>query len=165
LRRTDDENGDRAVAAVFRFLSLSTWRKLVSCIVRPNLEVDVETADPTSTAAPTTEHKVDCSDGAPEQRSKWRSCIAVDPLAANMPAISPEDFKEMVADISEHGIRNEITIFRDADRNESVLHGCTRLDAAEAAGLPIIKEGALDFDVVPHRYVEGNTDRKAYIRA
>jgi ParB-like chromosome segregation protein Spo0J len=95
----------------------------------------------------------------------WRNYIPVDPFAAAMPPISPEGLAEMVADIREHGIWNEVTIYRDANGNESILDGCNRLDAAEAAGLPIIKDGALNFDVVPHRYIEGNVDRKAYIRA
>jgi hypothetical protein len=95
--------------------------------------------------------------------SSWRDFIRVEPVAANMPTTSSEDFEQMVADISKHGIQNEIDIYRDPDGNEVLWDGCTRLDAAEKAGLPIIKDGALNFDVVPHRYVPAGTDPKAYI--
>ncbi len=98
-------------------------------------------------------------------QSSWRANIPIDPLAAVMPAISPEGFEELVADIGEHGILNEITIYQDENGTDSILDGCTRLDAAERAGVPVIKDGALNFDVVPHRYVHGNTDREAYVRA
>src|SRR5262249_2267866 len=67
----------------------------------------------------------------------WRNPIPVDPFAAAMPPISPEGLAEMAADMQEAGIQNEVAIFRDADGKESVLDGCNRLDAAEAAGLPI----------------------------
>jgi hypothetical protein len=99
----------------------------------------------------------------PERTKSWRTYIAVDPLAANMPAISPEVFEELVAHVSEHGILNEVTLYRDPDGNESILDGCNRLDAAERAGLAIIKDGVLDPDVVPIRRVHGNADRKKYV--
>jgi hypothetical protein len=104
-------------------------------------------------------------EGVKTTQQSWRNYVAVDSLAANMPPIAREDFDEMVADVAEHGIRNEVTLFKDDSGNEFVLDGCNRLDAAERAGLPVIKDGALNPDVIPLRYVYGNIDRKKYVRA
>jgi hypothetical protein len=105
----------------------------------------------------------DTEDAGRNVQLSWRKVVPPHQLA-ELPPLPPEELKSLADDIREHGIRNEITIYRD-EHSLFVLDGCNRLDAAELAGLSIIKEGALDLDVVPHRWVSGNTDLKKFVRA
>jgi hypothetical protein len=84
--------------------------------------------------------------------------------AANiLPPIDADDLAALAEDINEHGQQLEIALFQDSDGNISLLDGRSRLDAMERADIPIIKDGALDPDVVKIITVPGNIDPYDYV--
>jgi hypothetical protein len=105
----------------------------------------------------------DTDDAGRNAQPSWRKVVPPHQLA-EMPPLPPEDLKSLADDIREHGIRNEVTIYRD-EHGLFVLDGCNRLDAAELADRPIIKNGMLNLDAVPVRWVAGNIDLKKFVRA
>ncbi len=93
----------------------------------------------------------------------WREVIRIHQAAELLPRMSPEDLKELGEDIAKNGLKNEIAVFVDKNGNESVLDGINRLDAMEMAGLAVVKNGALDPDVVRYQRIAGNLDPCAFV--
>jgi ParB-like chromosome segregation protein Spo0J len=83
----------------------------------------------------------------------WRDRIKVDPAADLFPVMSPEELTELGEDIKARGLQTPINLMRPKDGgNPILLDGRNRLDAMQAAGIPVIgHEGEV---LVRHDIVE-----------
>jgi hypothetical protein len=73
----------------------------------------------------------------------WRDVLSIHPAAELLPRIPEDELKALGDDIKKYGLRNKVAILDD-----QLLDGISRLDAMEMAGMPIIKDGAIDPDIV-----------------
>jgi ParB-like nuclease domain len=67
----------------------------------------------------------------------WREVLRVHPAAELFPLMKetdPEGFRELVEDIKQHGLRQPITLYHDAELGVCLLDGRNRLDALEQLG-------------------------------
>ena len=88
----------------------------------------------------------------------WREVVKVHPAAELLPRMSDAELRELGEDIARNGLQLPVVIFADQDGTERLLDGRNRLDAMELAGLPIIKDGELNPDLVPTCDIPGNID-------
>jgi hypothetical protein len=93
----------------------------------------------------------------------WRDHVAIHPAANILPAISDTELAALTENIKTQGQQLEIALYQDSDGNLSLLDGRSRLDAMEKINLPIIKDGALDPDVVKIITKTGNVDPYEYV--
>jgi hypothetical protein len=77
----------------------------------------------------------------------WRAVLPIHPIADLLPLLSPAERLALGRDIAAHGLRNPVSLLREADQLQ-LIDGRNRLDAAEAAGVPVVDaEGNL---LLPH---------------
>ena len=93
----------------------------------------------------------------------WRDVVKIHPAAEMFPPLLDGELRELAEDIKRNGQRSPLAIFHPGLDSEELLDGRSRLDAMELAGLPIIKDGALDRDMVLVEDVQANTDPYAYV--
>jgi hypothetical protein len=81
----------------------------------------------------------------------WRDVLPIHPAAELFPLISSEaDLRKMGEDIRKNGLKLPVVIWSpgtqtDKDQPVSLLDGRNRLDAMELVGIPIVKDGKLNF--------------------
>jgi hypothetical protein len=93
----------------------------------------------------------------------WRGVLPVHPAANMFPRMSDAELRELGEDIICHGLHTPIVIFTDQDGTERLLDGISRLDSMEMVGLPIVKDGELNPDIVPTCNIPGNIDPFAWV--
>jgi ParB-like chromosome segregation protein Spo0J len=64
----------------------------------------------------------------------WREVIKVHPAADMFPLMSPEELKELAADIKQHGLRQPACLLEDDEGQCVLIDGRNRLDALELLG-------------------------------
>ncbi|MBO0737787.1 MAG: ParB N-terminal domain-containing protein [Alphaproteobacteria bacterium] len=69
---------------------------------------------------------------------RWRGRIPTLTAARLFPALSPDELRELSADIAQHGLRSPVTLLKPVDGSPQLLDGRNRLDAVELAGLPMV---------------------------
>jgi hypothetical protein len=120
----------------------------------PDIDEALHNTQPPSQSRP--DHPV-------KESGRWRDHVAIHPAANILPAISDTDLAALAEDIRKQDQQHEVALFQDSDGNISLLDGRSRLDAMEKIGLPIIKDGALDPDVVKIITKAGNVDPYEYV--
>jgi len=68
----------------------------------------------------------------PAKGKSWRNVLPVHPAADLFPLMSPDELRELGEDIKKNGLRQRVMLWRG-----KLLDGRNRLDAMEAAGIPV----------------------------
>jgi len=79
-----------------------------------------------------------------KRKTKWREVLPIHPAAATFPRPSASEAKALAADIKEHGLLTPVVLWAandDTDTPYELLDGISRLDALEAAGIPLVDDG------------------------
>jgi hypothetical protein len=75
----------------------------------------------------------------------WRDVLPVHPAAEMFPLMNPEELPGLGADIERCGLKSPIILWsREENDTVYLLDGRNRLDALEAAGVCLVKDGKLD---------------------
>jgi hypothetical protein len=107
---------------------------------RTNMNTDTEIADH--------ERRMTMTDAVisnpPARRPTWRDVLPIHPAADAYPPVGGDELAELGADIKAHGLKLDVVLFRGEEGGLSLLDGRSRLDALEAAGFVLVKDGELD---------------------
>ena len=95
--------------------------------------------------------------------TQWRCVLRIHEAAELLPRMSNAELRELGEDIKKRGLQSPITIITDVEGGERLLDGINRLDAMELVGIPIVKNGELNLEVVQTHNVAGNIDPHAYV--
>jgi hypothetical protein len=76
----------------------------------------------------------------------WRDLLPVHHAADLFPLMSPDELKALGEDIKKNGLQASIVL--DYPRNGFLIDGRNRLDAMEAVGLPVVRDGKLNRELV-----------------
>jgi hypothetical protein len=93
----------------------------------------------------------------------WRCVLRPHEAADLLPRMSDAELRELGEDIKKRGLQSPVTIITDADGGERLLDGINRLDAMELVGLPIVKDGELNLELVQTHNVAGNVSPHHYV--
>lgn len=93
----------------------------------------------------------------------WRCVLRPHEAADLLPRMSEAELRELGEDIKKRGLQSPVTIITDADGGERLLDGINRLDAMELVGLPIVKDGELNLELVQTHNVAGNVSPHHYV--
>lgn len=81
-------------------------------------------------------------------KSSWRDVLPVHPAAELFPLMPPDELRELGEDIKKHGLKSRIVLWAPGTNEShgpySLLDGRNRLDAMEAVGIRVVKDGELD---------------------
>jgi hypothetical protein len=100
----------------------------------------------------------------------WRDHYKVHPSADIFPLLretKPEQFADLVDDIKTHGLVTPITLWTDENGEQWLLDGRNRMDALEAAGVPLtddmfqVENGAIGN---PARFVISSNIRRRHLK-
>jgi hypothetical protein len=91
----------------------------------------------------------------PSPRKSWRDIWSIHRAADLFPRMSPDELKALGEDIRKHGLREPVVVIRQyrhrddgkLDPHEydlALIDGRNRLDAMEAAGFVLVRDGKLD---------------------
>jgi hypothetical protein len=83
---------------------------------------------------------------SPSSQRSWRGILPIHPAADDYPLLALVDkdaLAQLGADIKGRGLELDVVLFREGDK-EFLLDGRNRLDALEASGVNLVKNGALD---------------------
>ena len=95
--------------------------------------------------------------------TSWRDVVKIHPAAEMFPRLLDGELRELAEDIKQVGQRVPVAVFHPDLNSEQLLDGRSRLDAMQLAGLPIVKNSALDRDVVMVEDIQANVDPYAYV--
>ncbi len=71
---------------------------------------------------------------------KWRDVLPIHPAAEAFPRMSESDFRTLVKDVKEHGLKVPVVLLRSLkDGTALLLDGISRLDALEAIGVQLVR--------------------------
>ena len=91
----------------------------------------------------------------------WRSVLPIHPAAIEYPRLTAEELEAMSEDVKKNGLRNSVTLYCSGE----LLDGISRLDALEAAGVRLVRDGKL-IDSYVHdgrkRWLYGTTNQEPY---
>lgn len=76
------------------------------------------------------------------KQPSWRAVIPVHPAADLFPMMAPDEKKALGEDIKKNGITVPVTLWKAGNGRLMLLDGRNRLDAMEAAGLPVLDQEA-----------------------
>jgi hypothetical protein len=93
----------------------------------------------------------------------WRCVLRVHEAAELLPRMNKAELEELGKDIKKRGLQSPVTIITDADGGERLLDSINRLDSMEMVGLPIVKDGELNPELVQTHNVAGNVDPRGYV--
>jgi hypothetical protein len=109
-----------------------------------------------------------------DQRQSWRDVLPVHPAADVFPRMSEAELRDLAKDIKQHGLKNDVVIYRDSSSKLWLLDGRSRLDAEEANGSKLVKDdGTFDGDfqtiyvdkVDPYAYVVSANIHRRHLTA
>ena len=97
-----------------------------------------------------------------DPNQSWRCVLPPHSAAELLPRMSDAALKELGADIKAHGQQVPIVIFTDTEGKRWLLDGISRLKGMQLIGLQVIKNGALNADVVQFQEIN-DVDPVAYV--
>jgi len=77
----------------------------------------------------------------PERPRRWRDVLPIHPAAELFPLMTPEELRELAADIAKNGLRERVTFYDDPRLGVCLLDGRNRLDALALLGDAFSLEG------------------------
>ena len=112
---------------------------------RPNPEVESPTPDfneDAGNASSLTQTDVSRPPTAVATKISWRDVLRIHPAAELFPTMGADELAELGKDIVANGLQQPIVTYRGGDNDEvMLLDGRNRLDALEAAGIELVKNG------------------------
>ena len=106
---------------------------------------------------------IDATKDSASGTTSWRDVVKIHPAAEMFPRLLDGELRELAEDIKQVGQRVPVAVFHPDLDFEQLLDGRSRLDAMQLAGLPIVKNSALDRDVVMVEDIQANVDPYAYV--
>jgi hypothetical protein len=87
--------------------------------------------------------------------TRWRDVLKIHPAADLFPLLDPEELRALGDDIRKHGLREPVVVMRQYRRRQGgtmdvreydlvLIDGRNRLDAMEAVGFTLVRDGKLD---------------------
>jgi hypothetical protein len=80
------------------------------------------------------------------RRLSWSDVLPIHPDVVDLfPKIGADDLAKLGKDIQDNGLRHRIELCCDPDGKEYLVDGANRLNAIEANGIDLVKDGKLDW--------------------